>query len=107
MMGINILQIKYCGINTMKVINNNLYIGGWFDSVAGFPSMGIAQWNDTNWSSLNFPNLKDFFTIEAICEYQGSIYVGGTFNNTTNDSISNILKWDGKNWLSVGGGIKG
>jgi trimeric autotransporter adhesin len=96
------------GINAMSVIQGKLYVGGWFDTIAEFPCIGISQWNDTNWSSLNFPNLENFFTVDVICEYRGSIFVGGNFyDSIPNDSISNILKWDGANWLSVGGGIKG
>jgi hypothetical protein len=92
----------------MEVVNNKLYVGGIFDTVAGQPGViGIAQWNDTSWSSLNFPNLKFFYNTSAICEYQGSVYVAGEFYNDLNDTISNMLRWDGKNWQSVGGGIKG
>ncbi|HWY97514.1 MAG TPA: T9SS type A sorting domain-containing protein [Bacteroidia bacterium] len=95
-------------IISMDVINNKLYIGGSFDTVAGFPCIGLAQWNDTNWSSLNFPNFIDFNYISSICEYKGSIYTGGEFyGNTPTDSLHHILRLDSTGWHSVGGGIKG
>jgi hypothetical protein len=98
---------SYPSVNAMSVINNKLYVGGIFDTVAGFPCIGIACWNDTNWSSLNFPNLKGFFAIHGICGYKGSIYVIGNFyGNTPGDTNSNILRYDGTSWHSVGGGIK-
>jgi hypothetical protein len=96
------------GVLTSAVINNKLYIGGWFDTIAGKPGIiGIAQWDGINWGSLNFPNLKDFYYVSTICEYKGSIYVGGNFCNTVGDTNSSILRWDGAIWHSVGGGIQG
>lgn len=91
----------------LAVINNLLYMGGEFDTVAGHQCIGIAQWNGNTWKSLNFPNQAAFVSVSAICEYQGSVYAAGGFDETPNDTISNILRWDGKNWHSVGGGIKG
>lgn len=95
-------------VGALVVVNNRLYMGGEFDTVAGIPCIGIACWNDTNWSSLNFPsNMDDFGQIDAICEYQGSIYVGGIFAGTRTDSVQNILRWDGTRWYTVGKGIPG
>ncbi len=96
-------------VSAMGVINNKLYVAGTFDTVAGFPCIDIAQWDDTNWKSLNFPSLKNNHEgFSTVCEYNGSIYVGGIFyGNTVGDTNSNIMRWDGANWLSVGGGIKG
>jgi len=94
-------------VRALAIINNNLYMGGEFDTIAGLPCNEIAKWNGSNWSNLNFPTLIAPFGIDAICEYEGSIYVGGNFCNTLGDTISNILRWNGTNWLSVGGGIKG
>ena len=94
------------GVGAMAVINDKLYIGGIFDTVAGQPNVfDIACWNGINWSSLNFPNLRNFEFIDALCEYNGSIYAAGDFYGNVNDTIGNILRWDGTSWHSVGGGI--
>ncbi|CAN5204933.1 hypothetical protein BH09BAC5_BH09BAC5_14750 [soil metagenome] len=92
---------------SLEAINGNLYIGGMFDTVAGFPCKNIAKWDGVSWTSLNFPNLQYGISINAITEYNGDIYVAGAFHNTINDSVSNILKWNGVSWCSVGGGVKG
>lgn len=91
----------------LAVINNMLYVGGDFDTVAGKPCIGIACWNDTNWSTLNFPNLSVFSYIDAICEYQGSIYVGGLFSGSNNGNIDNIYRWDSTGWHTLNPGIPG
>ena len=94
----------YTFVAALAVINNKLYVGGAFDTVAGFPCIGIACWDGTNWSSLNFPNLIHFSEITSICEYNGSIYVAGSF---AQDSIHFISSWDGKSWNAIGGGVIG
>ena len=94
-------------ILTLAPINGKLYIGGIFDTVAGIPCEGIAQWNGTNWSSINFPFFQNAPSVNAIAEYNGELYAAGEFCNTIGDTISNILRWNGSTWRSVGGGIKG
>jgi hypothetical protein len=93
----------------MKVINNELYVSGWIDTIAGMPITGIAKWNGSNWSGINFPNLQSFAGIGAIAEYNGEIYAAGNFNSAAypNDTIGEIARYDGINWRSVGGGIHG
>jgi hypothetical protein len=73
----------------LAVINNELYVGGSFDTVTGVPVTGIAKWNGSIWSSLNFPNLQYFSSIFSIAEYNGEIYVAGNFNSAAypNDTI--------------------
>ena len=92
-------------IAALTVINNKLYMGGEFDTVAGQPCIGIAYWNDTNWSSLNFSPELYFDQINAICEYKGSIYVGGSFDGT--NTRANICRWDSLGWHSMGIGVRG
>jgi len=94
-------------VDALTVINNKLYMGGEFDTVAGKPCRGIACWNDTNWSSLNFGQGFSFELIDAICEYQGSIYAAGHFAGN-NGGIGEIIRLDSAgNWHSVDTGIKG
>jgi len=99
-------QLDYDGIATLDVINDKLYIGGYFDTVAGFPCTGIASWDGTKWSSLNFPSNFSFNGIGAICEYKGSIYAGGYFDGE-NGTVGGILRLDSTGWHSVDTGIKG
>jgi len=94
-------------IFAMASINNELYIGGIFNLVAGIPVNSLAKWDGNNWSSLNFPLSSS--NISAICEYNGELYVGGNFYSSAYpyDTIQNIMRYDGSNWKSVGGGLHG
>ncbi len=42
----------YNGINAMAVFNNELYVGGSFDTAGGMPVNGIAKWDGTSWTSV-------------------------------------------------------
>jgi trimeric autotransporter adhesin len=94
-------------IFSMVFINNELYIGGIFNSVAGIPVNNLAKWNGNNWLSVDFPFWDG--SIDAMCEYKGELYVGGQFYSSLypNDTIQNIIRYDGSNWKSVGGGMHG
>lgn len=98
----------YNSVDDLEVISGKLYVGGSFDTVAALLCHGIAQWDGSTWSSINFPKLNGFYSINSICEYGGSIYAAGNFyGNVPGDTNSNILRWDGSVWHSVSGGIKG
>jgi len=95
----------------LKIIDNELYAIGGFDSSGTIETHGIAKWNGVNWE--NVYNLPKFDSIPNnpnlvydICKYNNELYVGGNFS--TNDiSISDIVKYNGSTWESVGGGLKG
>ena len=95
-------------ISNLCVINNELYVGGIFDSICGIAANCIAKWDGNTWTSLNFP-LSNSPSIGSICEYKGELYVGGNFYSSAypNDTIQNIIRFDGYNWKSVGGGLHG
>jgi hypothetical protein len=98
-------------ITALSVINDKLYVGGNFDSVANVPCNAFAIWNDTSWITIGMPAIySDGITVSSICEYNGKVYFGGNF--TANDSIPSdsfnaIISWDGSTWNSVGGGFHG
>jgi hypothetical protein len=96
----------------LKIINNELYVFGMFDSIAGTAANSIARFNGTTWSAVNnFPlmssNLNDKNSISDIAQYNNELYVCGIFYNPQNPDLSNIAKWDGFNWVRIGNGIEG
>ena len=92
------------------IINNELYFGGFFDSINNIPSRSFGKWNDTILTPIGVPAaLLGEVMIGTICEYKGYIYVGGNFGTALfpHDTIQCIMRYDGANWSSVGGGMKG
>ncbi len=95
----------------LRVIDNELYAVGGFDSSGTIEANGLAKWNGINWENVhNLPTFDPFTNnpnmIFDICKYNNELYVGGNFN--TNDlSLRDIVKYDGNNWIVVGGGLHG
>lgn len=92
----------------LKVIDNELWVAGVFDSIGSVEALGLARWDGQQWKSaydvprLNGPNNPNWFA--TILEYQGDIYVGGNVDVVS--GLTEILKWDGQKWTDVGGGIR-
>ncbi|HLG35405.1 MAG TPA: T9SS type A sorting domain-containing protein [Bacteroidia bacterium] len=85
-------------------INNELYVGGIFDTIGGMYSRGIVKWNGTNWSPINInldPNFNRVYSLEY---YNGKFFIGG---NILSGSIQDLLMWDGTTVSQVGVGLFG
>ncbi|MBL4593822.1 MAG: T9SS type A sorting domain-containing protein [Flavobacteriales bacterium] len=94
-------------VGSLEVFNNELYVGGAFDSVGGIAVNGLAKWNDTTWSDVHaLPNytLSGNNFVHAIIMYQGELFVGGNFSGNGGE---NCVKWDGASWQVIGGGFFG
>ncbi|MFN4932431.1 MAG: T9SS type A sorting domain-containing protein [Bacteroidota bacterium] len=104
---------NYCYLNKLDTFQNQLVVGGVFDSVANLQSQRIAIWNNTNWVGLGLPvrgrqvfsngitGLKG--TCKSIIEYHGKLYAGGLFADYIqgNDTINpNLVSFDGSNWTA-------
>jgi len=96
--GIN--GISYCILGE----NNNIYVGGYFDSAGSIRAKNVAKWDTSNWQALGNGTNGGVFTMVL---HDGNLYVGGRFDSAGNIRAKNIAKWDGSNWYSVGGGTNG
>ncbi|MFH2143657.1 MAG: T9SS type A sorting domain-containing protein [Bacteroidota bacterium] len=100
---------NYGYIRNMRVINNELYILGTFDSINDVVANGLAKYNGVEWS--NVYNLPQFYSTSAnfindIAYYENELYVGGNFVND-DQTIRDIVKYNGSEWADVGGSLKG
>lgn len=93
--------------------DGDLYIAGYFNSVAGVPGTAkIARWDGKNWQSLNaqlelFSN--QLWDLKTWDDGTGeALYVAGNYQNAggvTNASF--ISKWDGETFVPLGTPIGG
>jgi len=95
-----------------KIIKNELYVFGAFDSIDGVLCNSLAKFNGTTWIPVNdfplfttLPNTVNFVNDVEI--YKNEIYVCGNFDNYPLNTILDITKWDGNTWTNVGNGIQG
>lgn len=80
-------------VEALTVFNNELYVGGDFDS--------IAKWNGNAWIPVG--NLLNNITIYSFGEYNNSLFAGGG----TTLNVPAFLKLNGNNWENVGNGLTG
>lgn len=89
----------------MAVFNNELYVGGIFDSVGGIAASNIAKWDGNSWSSVGTTGTG--FTIgtgvvHTITVHNNELYIGGTFSSVDGVAADDIAKWNGTSWSAVG-----
>jgi trimeric autotransporter adhesin len=106
--------IRGAGLRALQSYNNELYAGGFIDTLSGFnPGLGIEKWNGAAWIALGGFGYgvsgANGFHVSALKVYNGELYVGGLFQYAGNGSISanNIAKWNGSAWSAVGTGTNG
>lgn len=91
-------------IYTAAVFKNELYVGGWFDSVGNVSANHVAKWDGKNWMPVGTGT--DRPEIWAMEVYNNELYIGGGFKMAGGNAVNNLAKWDGKVWSDVGGGIE-
>ena len=95
-------------VRTMKVFNNELYIGGLFDSVGTIASKNVAKWNGSTWTALGKSFNIDCGNdgVSSLEVFNGEIYASGNFNCPLpgNERISKLVD---TNWVQVGNSING
>ena len=85
----------YMWVNEVVLYGTDLYVGGYFDSIAGKPQKAAAKINtdtgviDPNWNP-QFTGTYD--TIEAIEIVDDSIILGGQFSSLQSETINNLAK---------------
>jgi len=90
----------------LKIINNDLFALGWFDSISNKSANRIAKWNGTAWDSFGTdlpPGVVDVIVDAAY--YKGEYYFGGSFN--LGNGFKEIIRWDGSQWKTLENGILG
>lgn len=97
----------------------DLYVGGAFSHVCGNAACnsgnlqvnGIAKWNGSNWSALNYGLSGS--GVKTIAVNGSDVYVGGIFIqacgnaacNSGNLSVNRIAKWNGSAWSALAKGV--
>ncbi|MCB0842346.1 MAG: T9SS type A sorting domain-containing protein [Bacteroidetes bacterium] len=81
---------------------NNVYVGGKFDTIKGVTVNNLAKWDGNNWSSVG--GGCDCIIYSMALDDQGNLYVAGNISQIGSLTNEHIAMWDGNTWQSVGGG---
>jgi hypothetical protein len=93
----------YTNIFSIASYNDELYVGGGFDSIGNTKANHIAKWDGLNFSPLGTGINNEYVTGMKI--YNNELYVGGAFSQAGGIAVNNLAKWNGSQWSDVGGGI--
>jgi hypothetical protein len=96
------MQVNAC-VNSMKIYNGELFMGGPFTQSGGVNVSLITKWNGNSFTG--FPFSFPWFSIYAIEFFAGELYMGGNFYY--GPGMNDLCKWDGTTMQSIGGGIVG
>ncbi len=89
-------EATWATVNKLISYNNELYVGGYFDTVNDKPINCIAKWNGTSWSSLG-TGISNGGSVAAMAVYNNELYVGGGFDSAGGVYAKNIAMWNGPN----------
>ncbi|MCX2719876.1 PQQ-dependent sugar dehydrogenase [Lentiprolixibacter aurantiacus] len=86
--------------------NNNVLVGGNFDSAGGNPAPRIAIWDGTNWDTFG-AGTSGF--VQAIVVDNNYIYAGGNFSIAGGTTVNRIARWDRNlnTWEALNFGLSG
>jgi hypothetical protein len=97
-------------IGAMAVKDGDLYVGGWFEDVAGITAADfIAKWDGVNWSALGSNGAGEgslSVSVNGLAFYGPDLFASGQFENVNNKgqvltAADYLAKWDGANWSAV------
>lgn len=80
-------------VGTMAVFNNELYVGGGFDSIGNQLANGFAKWNGSSWSAPDNGN--------SLNSRYGWIRKLAVSNNTLYAVADSIYKFNGSSWTNT------
>jgi hypothetical protein len=84
-------------VTTMSVHNNELYVGGSFNTVGGVSVKDIAKYNGSSWSVANTGTI--FQTVYSILSYSNNLYVGGPI--FTGSGFNSVQKLSATSFVTV------
>ncbi len=97
----------------VRKVNNDLFINGWADTIAGIPVQGMIKYDGTNWTTLPkiYPNLtatSGFICVTVVESYNGMLYAGGNWSDGTStmDDLA-MLDTITHTWVPVGTPLSG
>ena len=93
----------------VAVYNNDLIVGGNFDSAGGIPATNIARFDGTSWHSLGAgldgAEPPGIAYCSALAIYNGDLIAGGKFQTAGGTTATNIARWNGTSWSPMGAGV--
>lgn len=91
----------YTEINSIEIFENQIFVGGQFNTVSGVRANGMARWDGTNWYPMDSVGFSPDAIIEQILTYKDSLIVLGRFLKVGNQKATHIAKWKNNSWSPI------
>jgi trimeric autotransporter adhesin len=92
------------GVNALEEFQNDLIVGGYFETIEGKVMNGISRKTGDNWLSLGpGEGMSDY--VAAFTEMDGSLVAGGRFRFAGQTRVNGVAQWDGQTWHAFGSGM--
>ena len=88
--------------------DNNVYVVGDFDTVAGQEAWDAAFWDGSTWTALGggVDIGLDDSEVHALIETEAGWFLGGQFVSVGDlKGVRSIAQWTGETWAALGGGL--
>ena len=96
-------------INDLLVLDDDLIVGGFFETAGGVTVNNIARRVGSNWLPFEYEDeIGLHLRVHSLSTWQGDLVVGGQFHVINAQSYNRIARWDGAGWRRfVSGGQAG
>ena len=88
------------GVETLAVINGELYAGGSFRTSGDTVVERVARWDGESWQPVGGGMGSGY--VYALAEYDGALIAGGSFTDADGQPIRRIARFDGDGWQPLG-----
>lgn len=89
--------------------NDNMFVGGCFDSIGATRVNGIAKWDGTSWTHLDLGMTGRGQNYALVRDLQfdslNNLYVCGSFDSAGSVHANNVAIWDGSSWSTLNQGL--
>lgn len=94
----------FAGFYAATSHNGRLYVGGFFDTVAGQQIVNVASWDGLQWRPLGVGTDS---SVTALLSHPSGLIVGGNFVSAGGIYAPRIARWTGATWQSMTGNLDG
>ena len=99
-------------VESLAVVNKQLYAGGVFDRAGGVPAQSIACWDGRKWSNVGggvsggseriiTQNGEISGMVFTLASYGPHLLAGGSFTKAGSVQATNVAFWNGKRWSQL------
>lgn len=93
-------------VRTMKIYNNELYVGGLFLKSAGNAGENVMKWDGSQWHDVGFDG-GNFGTVRRLVVHNNKLWAFGNYATAGSMAAFGVAVYDGTKWCALQDTING